>query len=370
MIKPSKTVAAMLATAIAFAVSITGANAPSAMADTPSLTYSQFQATQGFIDLSAAAARSTTYLSTLQGLNQTIAISEISTYFSIGINATIAATRNAASAHLSTSGTFGSNLGIDYYFVDGAYLQSIASYNNVDVPVNNATAALARLGKKSATMVKTPSPQLATGAIPIDPSTLFSAASQDPLASLSSSGAVTANMLFGNITSAPAQNDAQSTTYSYSGQATITGLSTPLAFTVQLTFNADGFMTAMTVNESAGDALTLNMTVTETANNALVVNLPVAPVTVTSAQLEAMSTRIDAENAVMPRALAISSKAKALAKKAKVATGPANLIAAAKALKYKYTGVKNGLKVSAKANGSTGSVCVTAVKGKVTVNHC
>ncbi len=371
MTKSFRTTASMLATALAFVATITGVNAQSATADTPSLTYSQFQATQGFTDLSAAAARSATYLATLQGMSQTMNISEFVSGFSVGFDAQIAATRTASSAHVSVSNGIGPSQTVDYFFQNGSYLQSIVDYLNGDVGVNNASAALARLGKKSATMVITPTPPDMNGVIPIDPATLFSPSSQDPLFSLlGSSGVSTDNMLFSDVTSAPSQSDAQSTTYTYSGQLTLAGLNSPLVFNSSLTFNADGFMTAATVDESAGSALTLNISVTQAANNAIVLNMPVSPVTVSSDALAAMSTKIDIEIILTPRAKAIAAKAKLLAKKAKTATTAAKLIAAAKALKYKYTAVKNGVKVSAKMGGSTGSMCVTALKGKIAINHC
>jgi len=45
-------------------------------------------------------------------------------------------------------------------------------------------------------------------------------------------------------------------------------------------------------------------------------------------------------------------------------------VSAAKALKLKYKSVKNGVKLSAISAKVTGSICVVAVKGKVTSSPC
>jgi hypothetical protein len=365
----SKLTATIAVFSITLFTSLAGVGASSANAATPSLSLTELQATQGYADLSAASAKSLTYLSTLQGLNQKMTINETYSGITMTITSQIAATRSTAVAEMVMSNSLYSDTQtIDYAFSNQHYLMSLESLQQTDAAVTNLSSALARLGKPRAVQVDTGSSAVPSDFLDITPSTLFSPQSQDLL---NQTGALVSEMLFSEVTSAPSTNDPQSTTFSYDAQATIAAIGSKVDVSISITFNADGFLSAMTLTEQATSiGLQMNISLQQTAANSLQIDIPTSALTVDQTQLVAMSHKIDAEKSVTSKANAIAAKAKTLAKKAKVALSAPKLVAAAKALKAKYSTVKNGVKLTSKSSGVSGSMCVTAVKGKVTVKHC
>ncbi len=365
----SKFAATIAAVAITVFTSLTGVGASSASAATPTLSLTEFQATQGYADLSAASARSITYLSALQGLVQNMNLNETYSGISMTITSRIAATRSKAVGHMVISNSLYSDTQtIDYAFSNQRYQMSLDSLQQSDDAVANLSTALDRLGKPRAVQVDTGSGETPTDVFAIAPSSLFSPESQDLL---NQTGATASEMLFSEVTSAPATNDPQSTTFSYDAQATIASVGATVALNISITFNANGFMTGMTLTEQASSiGLEITISLSQTADNSLQIDLPTSALTVNQAQLVSMSHKIDAEKSVTSKAKAIAAKAKALAKKAKIAVAAKHVKAAAKALKTKVMAVKNGVKLTGKSAGISGSMCVTSAKGKVTVTHC
>jgi hypothetical protein len=286
----------------------------------------------------------------------------------------LVANQSASSATL-TSFSGGVQVGEPYgWAFSNGYVYEPISAAMVRTDLKNGAQALARLNKTSATTVRLTNSQAGADANLYSPGEILAGTNVDPLASLTSvtSGealATISGLRFSEVSSAPNSLDPTSTDYSFTASLPASGLMPEITIDVLSTFNQNHVLTTQNMSITAGPISSVSTTTLEVLNQ---VTLPTTwqDNSVDWVTLQVTGQRIQAEKLAAPKAVAITSKAVAAAKKAKKTLASSYLVSAAKALKYAYTSIKNGVKITAKYSGQSGSVCVTVLKGKAVTNHC
>ena len=336
-----------------------------AKADPVQLSLNEFKATPGYALLTSEATATTNYLATVQGLKidtaltatvlgQTAAnISQV-----LEVSGGVSRTTTSISSSGSVSGPF-----VAVITADTAYVPKAMALNMPDVI--NVDAAIKRLGKTAATVIAAPV-TVDSGLANYKASAITGGATLDALNVLGDStfntGLDLSTATFTEPVATPNVDDPSATDYSYSITTPAAAAIPSMVWNVVTTYSSAHIFIKNTMSIDLG-LIAENVVTTLQVDNSLSISAPPAASTVAYSALVSMGRKIQAENS-------LASKAALIVKKAgKTVTG-AKLVLAAKSLKYAYSAVKNGIKLTAKFKGVSGGMCVTAVKGKAVTNHC
>jgi hypothetical protein len=361
--------------AVVASIGMAFASITAAQAAPTTLTFNEFLNSPGYQVMSSESTATATYLSSSDGvrITSTITASQGAAELTRMV-LELVATQSASSATL-TSYSGGVPVGQPYgwAFANGYVYEPISAVM-LRPDLKNGSAALARLKKTGATTVRLTNSAAGVDATAYSPSEIMAGTNVDPLASLGSvtSGAALATisgLRFSEVSSAPNATEPTSTDYSFSATLPASGLMPEIAIDVVSTFDQNHLLNTQTMSITAGPITSVSTTTLEVLNQ---VTLPTIwqDNTVDWVTLQITGQRIAAEKLVAPKTAAIVAKAVSAAKKAKKALTSSYLVSAAKALKYAYTAIKNGLKLTAKYSGQSGSMCVTVVKGKAVTANC
>jgi hypothetical protein len=362
----SRVIAATAAIALAGVPAIFSTDAASATPVTPTLTYAEFAASQGYQDLMALGAQSQAAFANMQGLEQDTTVhASVTADTNVDVTVNIKTNKVDSTATTTTAPAPGVIAGTTtYYFSNGHYVFDATTFGTA-FKNNTVNESLTRLGKPASSAIST---TLTTAPSPfsdISPTAFTSKVSQDGLLAITLSKL---NMLFTPVVCA-APTDAPSTNVcNYRASAIIDSFAT-FFIDVELTFDSTGFMSNMTIDESTDPVgFVMNLTVSQKPLNAWTQTLPQSVVADTA--ITKMGRQVGAETIAGTGLNKVIAKAKTLAKKAKKPLDANFLNLAAKVLGQKATKVKGGIKVSAKWQNISGSSCAVVTKGKASVNHC
>ena len=352
--------AVVLATTI-FALAASGVSASAAA---NSLSWTQFKASAGYMELESKSQATETFLQSQQALKFDLEAKTSLLGMSMTANLAVTSTKTASYATLTIAETAGDSEFIEFGFADGSYYEVYTPEGVADVP--NLAAALSRMKKTGSSYIK-----LDTAVAPeyledVSPATLFSSENLDPLGDYNEN---LATMTFSEVAKSANLTNAANTDYKFSATLPAAGAMPAVDLDVITTVDA-----ADHVIGAKSTASVTGMTIETTYKVSVPVNATVtAPLESQSVHIKALMTmgkRIGAEKLVTTKAKAIATKAKALAKASKKTLVAKHITDAAKALKYKVSTVKNGAKISATYQGVTGSMCVVATKGVPVVSNC
>lgn len=346
----------------ALALSMTSL-APAQAADLP-LTYSQYIASQGYLDMQSAADIHNTKLAAATGLKINM---EMTTNTTGTIRAEIKATKTAATSTITMEGE---SITVAYY--GNAYFLNVSDAM-LELDTKNSSLIAKRLPSSSVKKIKLSGPPSdGTTLLDMNPSSLFSGSSTSELVD-SVLALDTSKFTFSQVTKSanvevPTSTDFKSQIKMNDPQTGIT-----LDMTVTSTFNAEGLLTVTLMEQNMsllGITVESVTKLTQTIDNTIVLTPPATSTYMTAAKFIALDYQISAELALKSNASKIVTKAKALAKTAKKSLSGSHIVAAAKALKITSKAVTNGTKISGKYKGVTGNLCVTAYKGVATTKNC
>lgn len=344
-----------------FALASSGVSASAAVT---SLTWTQFKASAGYMELEAKNQATETYLQSQQALKFDLEAKTSIFGESMTANLAVTSTKSASYATLTVADTLGDSEFIEFGFADGSYYEAYTPEGVTGVP--NLSAALSRMKKTGSSYIKLDTAVAPEHLEDVSPATLFSSENLDPLGDYNEN---LATMTFSEVTKTANSINSANTDYKFAATLPAAGLSPAVDLLVITTVDA-----ADHVVEAKSSASVTGMTIETTFKVSVPVNATVTvPLESQSVHLKALMTmgkRIGAEKLVTTKAKAIATKAKALAKAAKKTLVAKHITDAAKALKYKITLVKNGAKISTSYQGVTGSMCVVATKGVAEVSNC
>jgi hypothetical protein len=356
-----------LAIATIAALLLVGSTGLAANASAATLTLAEFQAGAVYQELQTLSTSSDAYLAAQSGVEFNISVTTSMLGQSMTSSSRFLATKTATSASLTMPDEqTGDPFTINFGFGNGSYFENMDTAPLTGVP--NADAALARLGKSATTNLIYDTAVTPDGLSDIKPESLFSG---DTIAPLSQLGVTQDSMTFSEVSKTSNSIDASSTDYSYSAIVPESGLSPAINIDANLTFDSNSHLKQVhTIATIPGLGITIIMHATVAVNNSLVVTLPTEANSVHMNALVNMGKKISAEKLVTTKAKALATKAKALAKAAKKTLVAKHITDAAKALKYSVSSVKNGVKLTTKYQGVSGSMCVVATKGAAVVAPC
>jgi hypothetical protein len=346
---------------------LVGSTGLAANAASTSLTFANFQASAGYQELQAISTASNAFLADQNGIK--FEMSAESTMFGMTQTSSevFLSTKTASYASVTTPDEFtGDPATINFGFANGSYFEEINSSSLTTVP--NGADAIKRLGKAASTNLIHDTAEAPEGFVDISPGFLFSGGSFDIVGLL---GVTQDNMTFSEVSKNANQSDATCTDYSYDATMPASGLAPEVTVHASMTFDAANHLKSMRSSanlESVGISSTISATVS--VINDLVIEAPTEANSVHMNALVKMGKRISAEKLVTTKAKAVATKAKALAKAAKKTLVAKHIIDAAKALKYKVSSAKNGVKLTATYKSVSGSMCVIATKGAAVVAPC
>ena len=264
----------------------------------------------------------------------------------------------------------GNTLGIAY--ANGFVFTPIASAL-VRTELKNGSAALVRLNKTGALTAKMTQAAAGSEFVSYSPDEILGGTQIDPLRWLNENTdgpdlASVTGLSFSEVSSAQDVNNLQLTDYSFTATIPASNVLPAKSIDFVVRYNNHIFRDE-TIAMTVGGVVVSSTTTLETVSQ---LSLPTTwqDNAVEWTTLVSTGKRISAEKLVTPTASAIAAKATATAKKAKKAIVASYIAAAAKSLKYSVTAIKNGVKVSTKYQSQTGSMCVTALRGKASVAHC
>jgi hypothetical protein len=370
MSRLAKSVGAIFTAAVMALAALTPAQAAPT-----TLNYNEFLNSPGYQVMSSEGTATSSFLSASDGVRITTTMT--TSQGGAEVNRSVlelVATQSASSSTL-TAFSGGVQLGQPYgwAFANGYVYEPI---NGVILrsDLKNGAAALARLKKTAATTARMTSAAAGAEATPYSPSEIMAGSGLDPLATLATVGSgsplsTRVGLLLSEVSSEPNAAEPTSTDYAFSASLPATDQVPAISLDAVVTYDEAHIFKTETMTMNAGEVTTVITTNLEVLNQ---VTLPTTwqDNTVDWVTLQIMGQRIQAEKLVTPKALAIATKAAAAAKKAKKTLTSSYLISAAKALKYAYTAIKSGVKLTGKYSRQSGSVCVTAVKGKAVTAHC
>ncbi|MCX8530119.1 MAG: hypothetical protein ORN27_08655 [Rhodoluna sp.] len=360
---------------ITAAVSLFAAGTLSAVAAPTSLSLNEFLSSAGYQVLAAEGAATANFLSNQTGVRITSVATATSNGTEVSHIETELLSTNSASSATIKSFENGLQVGSTWGTAQAnGYVYEPVSTALVRPDLKNGAAALARLGKSSAASVRMTKAVAGVEFVPYSPSEILGGSQIDPLSWLNdnTSGAdlsAVSGLKFSEVTSGLDVDNSGLTDFSFTATIPATDLlpATDIDFVIR--YNANHIFQDESISMTVG-AVTVTSTTTLETVAQLTLPTTWADNAVDWAALLAMGKRISAEKLVATKASAIAAKALAAAKKAKKTLVASYITAAAKALKYSVTAVRNGVKLSAKYQGQTGSVCVTAVRGKVVKANC
>lgn len=350
----------------ALAAVLLAVGATEARATSPSLSYTEFLASAGYTALLAETTANNTALGASRHLqvNSTMSATVAGT---VAAEVTQISRTDGTSSSVETSVTSGGSVSGPFtVYVDasGAYLPQAMAVSLPDL--SNLDAAVARLGKSSSSYIAVPltaNPQLQN----YKPSVIYSGSTSSALALLGDptfnlGGTSLASYSFTEPVASPNADNAANTDYGYSITMPATDSLPAMTWNVITTFSASHVFLKNTMTLDL-DLMSETLVTTQTIDNSISVTVPHGTALINYSALATMGKKIQAENSLMPKAAKIAAKAGKSVTLAK-------LVAAAKSLKYAYTSVKNGIKLTLKYQNVPGSICVTVVKGKAVTAHC
>ena len=370
MTKTSKIKASIWAGSLSLALTLSGISAQSASADGATLTYSEFMATPEYATLTAASANNASAVRNTLGMDVTMDVkTTVLKVKVISLRANIAVNQNTSWAQviqLDANGNITQDK-TDYYYGNSTYIQDLDTFQAGKDKVANLNDVLTRLGKPNANAVSSDKGTAPEAVGDIKPSAIFASVAEDQLDA--KNGFDGTGMYFTNIT--VSHDFFGATTYSFQSQSAVGTSGDILNASYSETFNVSGLLANQSIDTS--DTLgnvALSVATSIMAHNDIMVPCPQPYVTVDQKQLTTMGHKVEAEKLVTGKAISLAAVAKSLAKSTHSALAIKHLTLAAKTLSAKTTSVKNGVKLTAKSKGVSGSMCVTIAKGKTAVNHC
>lgn len=359
--KFAATVATLALAGSALSVS-TPANAAGA---TPTLTYTQLQATSGYAAFDVFNKASDAVLNAASGVHEVVSMNlslgtiSSSTTFTLDSNHT-----NATSHTVTTAGAGVMNEDYYTYYADGKYILDLNSLA-ANSSITNIKDALKKLGKPGATSMATAT--LPTSVIDINPAKTFGTDGHDPMALVVTSRL---NMLFTEPVCSPISAPFVGNECAFDASVNSDLVPMPIAMQMVFDFDQSGVLALTSIKEYLGAVQLLDMTATQATITDFTQVLPSAANTVDEAVLTKASNQVAADGSAMNSAKQLVYKAKKFAAQGKKPISLANLTAAAKNLKLKTTKIKNGLKINTSWRGEKAAYCVTAVKGKTAQKPC
>ncbi|MFM2373596.1 MAG: hypothetical protein RJA75_492 [Actinomycetota bacterium] len=337
--------------------------APAQAADLP-LNYSQYVASQGYLDMQSAADIHNTKLAAATGLKIDM---EMTTNTTGTIRAEIKATKTAAT---STVTLLGESITVAYY--GNSYFLDLSDAI-FELETKNSSLISKRLPSSSVKKIKLSGPPSdGTTLLDMNPSSLFSGSSTSELVD-SVLALDTSKFTFSEVTRSANVEDPTSTDYKSQIRMNDTQTGLTLDMTSTSTFNSEGLLTVTLLEQDMslfGVTVESVTKLTQSIDNSIVLTPPATSTYMTAAKFVALDYQISAELALKTNAGKIVTKAKALAKSAKKPLSGSHIVAAAKALKITSKSVTNGTKISGKYKGVTGNLCITAYKGVASTKNC
>ena len=338
---------------------------------TPTLSYDDFKASQGYQDLSALGAASNRAYDAMQGLEMITTLhAKVTVEATLDMTVDIKTNKTDSTSVTTTAPSQGIIDGTtSYYYSNGRYLLDAKTYESAaknSFNTNNLPDTLKRLGKSQDTVISTNYTSPPGSLADISPAAFIAQVGQDGLSSISASKL---NLLFSPIVCAAPIEAPDTKVCTYRASTSALASIATIFIDVSLTFDATGFMTAMSIAESSDPVgLVFNINVSLAPLNGWTQTLPTNVVADT--QVIAMGRQLNAETIASSQANKVVAKAKVLAKKSKAKLTPTHLTQAAKLLKQKFAKIKGGVKVSTKWLGVPGNACAVVAKGKVSVKPC
>jgi hypothetical protein len=349
--------------ALTLGLSFGGASVANASPAT-TYTYEQFSALASYLDMQAAVDANTAYLQSRNNIVVSMQTTEVIMGQTVSATVDISGNKTASKASMTMPDPVsGTNQTITYGFANGSYYQDAAGLMGQELP--NFDEALKRLKMTLNSTVNMETAISPDGMTAIDPTSLFSGNSVDPTLAVTAS---TSGLTFSEVSKSDDATKAGATDYSYSIATAPNVLVGAMTFDVVYKFDANGLLYEMSMNGGLQNVIQIDVTATITSPETL--NITTPPNMFKLSDFTKMTNRIAAEKLVTTKAKAIATKAKALAKASKKTLAAKNITDAAKALKYTVSSVKNGVKLTGKYQGVSGSMCVIANKGVAAVSHC
>jgi len=349
------------------------ASLPAKAADT-TFTFNQFSESAGYKELQSAMddfARD--FVLAKSGSLRLITNSDAGEVVIGRYDALVTTNSNSTRIQISNADELmGSEMVDDYGVSNGKFFGSFESYEN-HTGITNTATVLSRLGKKNATLYKSDS-ETALSSVGLNSSAIdtLTMSYMESWNQMQLEFQPTAT--FSEVTTSANSINPADTDYGFDFQFTSQLSNDPCTGNVQITLTADGnhysAITRAKVPYFGGIVVDLVISSTVEINPDQVVEVPNLDNAVDLKSFISMKSKIGAEAASNKKAKTMVTKAKALATKAKQAVSSNHLVQAAKSLKYTYTNIKNGLKLSSKVAGVSGSVCVTVVKKVIQTKTC
>jgi hypothetical protein len=356
-------------------LALVSSGALSAAATPTPLTLNEFLSSAGYQVLAAEGAATANFLSDQTGVRITsVAIATSNGTEVSHIETELLSTKSASNATIK-SFEGGVQVGSTWGTAQSkGYVYAPLSTALLRPDLKNGSAALARLGKSSAVSVRLTKAVAGAEFVPYSPSEILGGSQIDPLSWLNDNTAgadlsAVSGLSFSEVSSSQDATNSELTDFTFTATVPATNLLPSTAVDFVIRYNANHIFKDETIAMTVG-AVTVASTTTLEAVPQLVLPTTWQDNSVDWAALLAMGKRISAEKLVDAKASAIASKALSAAKKAKKVLVASYITAAAKALKYSVTPIRNGVKLSATYQGQMGSVCVTAVSGKAVKATC
>ena len=355
--------AVIAALALTLGFSFAGASVASASPAT-TLSYADFTASAGYLELQAAMATSNTYLQSRDNIVVDVQTSESIAGQSVSSAVHMEGNKTASRATMSMPDPVsGTTATISYGFANGSYYEAVTGWPGLEDP--NSQAAMKRLGKTVNSTVVLETQTAPDGLTSIDPVSLFDGSSTNVTQGLTST---TDGLTFSPVVKSNDVSLDGAVDYSYSLSTPANILFDGMTFDLVFKVAPTGLLYSMSLNGGLSGLLEMNVSATISSPDTLNLTLPTDTFKVSA--FTKVSKQISAEKTVTTKANAIATKARALAKASKKALVAKNITDAAKALKYTVSAVKNGVKLTGKYQGVSGSMCVIANKGAATVGNC
>lgn len=352
--------------AIATGMALLGSSISAATAaPTTNLTYAQFLETAGYKDFVAKSALGAEYLANQSGVVMTVDMTMTADSTTSPLaNISVSATKTKSKTDMTVEGKT-----LTVYFIEGHAYSTMNSYKDLAAP-DNISKVLARIPGSSSKMVKMV--KMPEGLQTFDPADLFSSSSETYDTLLNSNFKDLLTMFqYSDVTVSANPSNETLTDYAWDMGFSMLGISSSVHS--KYTLDANSLVVSGSVNStmsSASGSMTTATTITMNVNNELVIDIPDLTDIVDEAQINRVSHQITAEGKSTAKANAIVKRAKELAKKARAALSGKHLRDAAKALKYTFTNISNGVRLTATVSKVKGSLCVVVGSGKATIKTC
>ncbi|NBW73201.1 MAG: hypothetical protein EBR26_02150 [Microbacteriaceae bacterium] len=332
---------------------------PARAESTPSLTFQQFLASDGYKDLMETSAASAKYISTQSGLRMTMVNSTVSTPdgMSSSGSTVVEATKTKLKLTTTTEGISSTS-----WIIDGfAYYPAITKLMNGEMPLG--------IEKR---IPDVNSKYLKTATIPdfmgtMTPEKIFSETDSGIMDSLNPVGEIMSWFTFSEVTKTADVENPEKITYEFKMALTFLGMTQSL--TEGVVFNGD-YISELNISSDSNFGQTMSISAVIEVVNDLVIQEPDMATVITDETITRISKQMAAEGKLTSKASAIVKKATTLAKQAKTALASKHLVSAATALKTKVTKITGGVKLTTTYQSVAGSLCIRIVKAKAVTKNC